>query len=331
MKPFFSIIVPVYNVEQYLNDCVESVVNQSFSDWELLLVDDGSNDRSSSICDEYAEKDERIRVFHKENGGASSARNVGISAAIGEYYLFLDSDDYWNDCNMLKILKNKLNNTFADIILFGCTDFNMVTGERIVSRTGYDLSLIYQGSCDKTIHYLLHSKMIPGASYIFATSAKIFNNVAFYFKEGVQNEDYDFVLSMFLNAKSITAVDNPFYMYRKGRNDSVTGISSIKMIYGIDYTLKKWIPITETIENKQIKNDVLNYLSFIYSTGFVILGRLPKQDVPEALKIMKAHKGILKYGYWRKTKIIKIADAILGDRLFSKISVVYFRKTHIGV
>lgn len=93
-SPFFSVIVPVYNVSQYLRRCIDSVLSQSYGDFELLLVDDGSSDDSGVICDEYAEKDGRIKVFHKENGGVSSARNKGIDEACGKYIIFVDSDDY---------------------------------------------------------------------------------------------------------------------------------------------------------------------------------------------------------------------------------------------
>ncbi|MDT6814838.1 glycosyltransferase, partial [Enterococcus faecium] len=89
-----SIIVPVYKVEKYLRKCVDSILAQTFTDFEVILVDDGSPDNSGKICDEYAEKDNRVRVIHKENGGLSSARNAGIDVARGKYLGFVDSDDY---------------------------------------------------------------------------------------------------------------------------------------------------------------------------------------------------------------------------------------------
>lgn len=92
--PKVSIIVPVYKAEKYLNRCIDSILAQTFTDWELLLIDDGSTDRSGDICDEYAKKDTRIRVFHKENGGVSSARNLGLDSAQGEWVTFIDADDY---------------------------------------------------------------------------------------------------------------------------------------------------------------------------------------------------------------------------------------------
>ena len=90
-----SIIVPIYNVENYIRQCVESVIAQTHQDLELILVDDGSPDNCGRICDTYAEGDSRIKVIHKENGGLSDARNVGVANATGEYILFLDGDDYW--------------------------------------------------------------------------------------------------------------------------------------------------------------------------------------------------------------------------------------------
>ena len=96
MNPEISIIVPVYNVEKYLKRCIDSILNQSFTDFELILVDDGSTDNSGEIIDEYAIKDERIKVIHKENGGLSSARNVGIEYSKGNYIAFVDSDDWEN-------------------------------------------------------------------------------------------------------------------------------------------------------------------------------------------------------------------------------------------
>ena len=94
-NPKISVIVPVYNVEQYLPRCIDSILAQTFTDFELLLIDDGSTDNSGKICDEYAKKkDTKIRVWHKENGGVSSARNMGLDFAKGEYIQFIDSDDF---------------------------------------------------------------------------------------------------------------------------------------------------------------------------------------------------------------------------------------------
>ena len=116
--PLVSIIVPVYKVEKYLKRCVDSLTNQTLRDIEIILVDDGSPDSCSTICDEYAEKDERIKVIHKENGGVSSARNAGIDAAAGEYIGFVDSDD-WIEQDMFERLMKNTQQYDADVSVCG--------------------------------------------------------------------------------------------------------------------------------------------------------------------------------------------------------------------
>jgi len=113
----FSIIVPVYKTEKYINDCVQSVLSQSFSDYECILVDDGSPDSCPSLCDDFCKNDKRIKVIHKENGGLSDARNTGILQAIGEYVIFLDSDDKLADIDTLKHLFYSIQKHETDVII----------------------------------------------------------------------------------------------------------------------------------------------------------------------------------------------------------------------
>lgn len=112
MKPLISIIVPIYNVENYLQECIESLLIQTYRNLEILLIDDGSTDLSGNICDEYANRDSRISIVHKENGGLSDARNAGLKAASGEYYMFIDSDDY--------ISQNLVEKMYLSVIQNNC-------------------------------------------------------------------------------------------------------------------------------------------------------------------------------------------------------------------
>lgn len=116
MRPKVSIIIPIYNVEAYLEESVDSVLIQTFKDFEILLIDDGSKDLSGKFCDEIALKDSRIRVFHKSNGGLSSARNHGMDRALGEYVIFLDSDDYWINKDILSLLIGKAESENLDVV-----------------------------------------------------------------------------------------------------------------------------------------------------------------------------------------------------------------------
>lgn len=113
--PLVSIIVPVYNIEKYISKCIESVLSQTFKDWELILVDDGSTDNSGKICDEYALKDNRIKVIHKENEGVTATRDKGVKEAQGEFLFFIDGDDYITD-NALELLINKQKENDADLV-----------------------------------------------------------------------------------------------------------------------------------------------------------------------------------------------------------------------
>ena len=128
--PMISIIIPVYNTQQYLPRCIDSILSQSFTDFELLLIDDGSTDGSGKICDAYAEKDNRIRVFHKENGGVSSARNLGLNEAQGEWICFVDSDDELLP-DGLQIMADGISNE-VDMIMAGYYEFE---GETLLTDT----------------------------------------------------------------------------------------------------------------------------------------------------------------------------------------------------
>lgn len=118
MTPLISIIVPIYNAESTLGRCVNSILEQTFHNWELLLIDDGSIDHSGELCDQYASKDQRIKVFHKRNGGVSSARNYGLGKVSGEWINFVDADD-WIDSNCLEISVNGISKE-TDLVMFSC-------------------------------------------------------------------------------------------------------------------------------------------------------------------------------------------------------------------
>ena len=121
--PTLSIVVPVYNVENYINKCIDSIINQTFKDWELLLIDDGSSDNSGTICDEYVCSDQRIKVFHKVNGGVSSARNLGLDNANGKWVTFIDADDFISSNFIDGLFKPLLFNPDLDFVQGGCSNW----------------------------------------------------------------------------------------------------------------------------------------------------------------------------------------------------------------
>ena len=124
-QPLVSVVVPIYNVEAYLDRCIESIVNQTYKNLEIILVDDGSPDRCPQMCDAWALRDERIQVIHKSNEGLGMARNSGIDVATGKYIFFLDSDDYLAEETVYQcVISGQENN--AEVILFGCNDCGFI-------------------------------------------------------------------------------------------------------------------------------------------------------------------------------------------------------------
>ena len=142
MPPVISIIVPVYNVELYLSQCLDSVINQTEADLEIIAVDDGSTDRSGEIADAYAEKDWRITVIHKKNGGLSSARNTGIGLATGEYLLFLDSDD-WLDLDTVNTLKSVVEEYRYDTIMFSWDNIDSLNNFVSQREALFDVGFVF--------------------------------------------------------------------------------------------------------------------------------------------------------------------------------------------
>ena len=320
----FSVIVPVYKVEGYLEQCVESVLQQTYTDFELILVDDGSPDRCPEMCDNFSQKDTRIKVIHKKNGGLSSARNAGLDIATGDYVVFLDSDDFWNDENALQEVYDKAK-FGTDIVIFGCTDWDIHTNKKVVSRSSYNQEIMQSNDKNMILHYLLSEKKLPGGPTVFMTRRDLIERLKIRFKEGITAEDYDWVLSIFLNASNFAAIDDPFYTYRKRQEGSVTTSSQLNIINGISYTLDKWIVESEKISSSVVRRDVLNYLAHIYTTGVIMIARLSSENKKIAIESLKTYKNILKTSYWKKTKAVRFSLAIFGYRITAYMTNKAFR------
>ena len=204
-NPLISIIVPVYKAEKYLNRCVESIVNQTYKNLEIILVDDGSPDNCPQMCDEWAEKDGRIKVIHKENGGAAMARNAALDTASGDYIGFVDSDD-WIACNMYEVLYNSLIENDSDISM--CRHFDVDAQSAI-----------------KEIDFYFSEEAITGKDCIVLGKYSAVNCVLWnklYKKELWQNirfpnymkyEDEAVLPYIYNEAKKIACVQAPLYYY----------------------------------------------------------------------------------------------------------------------
>lgn len=228
MNPSVSIIVPVYNAEACLRRCVESVLNQEYADFELLLADDGSRDGSGRICDEYAAADSRVRVFHKENSGVSDSRNLCLDQARGRYLQFLDADD-WITANATKLLVQAMEEHLCDLVI---SDFYRVVGERVSPKGDIDEVQVLSRE-----EYASHMMENP-ANYYYGV---LWNKL--YRREIVEQhhlrmdpaiswcEDFMFNLEYIRRAETFFALQVPVYYYVKTKGSLCTqGISISKTI-----------------------------------------------------------------------------------------------------
>lgn len=209
-----SVIVPIYKVEKYLKRCVNSLLNQSYSDFELILVDDGSPDNCGNICEEYAAKDKRIRVIHKENGGLSDARNAGLRIARGEYIAFVDSDD-WVATNYLETLLKVIELTDSDIC--EC-EVLKTTGEIEKYKKKDEKYTSY--SSEKALELLICDKILH--QYVWNKLYKRSCLKDIPFAVGKINEDEFWTYQVFGNARQITKISNVLYYYFQ-RGSSIMG------------------------------------------------------------------------------------------------------------
>lgn len=227
-NPLISVIVPVYNIEKYLSRCIESVCSQTYPNLEIILVDDGSTDTSGAICDEYTTKDKRIRVIHKENGGSSSARNVGIEAAKGDYLGFVDSDDYI-ESQMYEIMVQAIQENGSGIIQVARDEIdengNLMPGiclmpEKVQKYEAEEFLkelLLHKGDCS------------------FCT--KILKRDLFFnkrFPEGVLNEDFHLLVKMLQDGEEVVSLPYCGYhvFYRIGSNTRKTDKNDFSRVYG---------------------------------------------------------------------------------------------------
>lgn len=212
----FSVIVPVYNCARYLMECVNSVLTQTLPDFELLLVDDGSTDGSADLCDRFASEDTRVRVFHKPNGGAASARNVGLENASGEYVLFIDGDDTVEP-DLLEQFSLSMDGNEIQMALFGMAfDYYNADGE--LERTEY-LSTGHRGIVAaeamlvRFSEYFADNALSSACNKVFS-SALICQHSVRFTEDMTLYEDMDFVLQYLRYCKQILCLDRVFYHYR---------------------------------------------------------------------------------------------------------------------
>ncbi len=218
----FSIIVPCYNVEAYLDRCVESIISQDFSDFELILVDDGSTDSTGSLCDRWGEQDDRVRVIHKPNGGLSDARNRGMEAAEGEYLLFVDSDDFIREESLERIARAAQG---QDVIITRLVEV-YEDGEIWEKDARMEQQLSQNPSIREAVLWNMTQSQNTWPSVKYAVNRAFIRSLGLTFKKGFLHEDMDWTSRLTLAAGSYGVCAWPWYCHRMGRAGSIT--SSVK-------------------------------------------------------------------------------------------------------
>lgn len=321
----FSVIIPVYNVQDYLEQCVESVLNQDFKDYELILVDDGSPDRCPQICDMYAEKHDHVYVIHKENGGLSDARNFGLKQAKGDYICFLDSDDYWDDESALTKLAVVIDKYDADFIPFGSKRLYQLEG-RIVNRKPRDFSMLNELELPLIYQKIIEMGRFSISACLMVSSRKFLIENELFFKKGIKSEDIEWALRLFSLMPKIVLSDDSFYVYRMQREGSITASVDYKHLCDYCNILEDNLPVVLSAP-VEIRDALMSYFLYhsLIATAFCFKVSLNhKQKHELLLRLKKIMKGrINKYTLDKRVKLASTFYKFCGFSVMARVLGFY--------
>lgn len=296
VAPMISIIVPVYNTEQYLHRCIDSVLAQTYKDFELLLIDDGSTDSSGAICDEYAEKDGRIKVFHKENGGVSDTRNKGMDLAQGKYLMFLDADDFWLQNDVLEVLVGKADEYDLDIVrgeYSAMHEDGTLAWNREISTERRN----HAGELLTNVEFLEYA--IHGENFLFLSLFKRNSIGTLRFEVGrIFLEDMLFYSTYLLQSlRCMYLPDVRFYAYRKneGSISSQVSIKKLEDSFSMCYRFRELAECAQgELKSKYIYNSIMMYywtLSTVADESYYS----NRKAIIDTLKLNELQGTILRY------------------------------------
>lgn len=313
-----SIIVPVYNVEKYLHKCINSILNQTFKEFELILVDDGSTDKSAQICDEYKRKDSRIKVIHKKNGGLSDARNMGLESAVSEYIAFIDSDDFIHP-QMFEILYN--------ISLKYDSDISMCDFKRVYENDIYKLRKYKTNNQEVLVYTSLEAlnqlysentvKFVAAWNKLYKRN--IFINLKY--KNNKIHEDEFIIHELLYRSKKIVYTPVPLYYYLQREGSIMKSKFNVKRLDGLD-AYRERIKFFKKIDEKILFEKAI----FVYSREFFLYYYKLKNEVSDSDKYLKKIKKdytslfryIMKNQYYTKKEKLVIAIFCINTKLYEK-------------
>ena len=304
-----SVIIPVFNVEKYIAECVGSVLKQTYTQMEVILIDDGSSDRSPQICDDFAEKDKRVKVIHKKNGGLSDARNAGIKAATGEYVLFLDGDDFWDDTTAIARIVDRVIITKTDVLNFSYKKYFEDSNEKVPYFKEIASMPSDFGDKRQQLKFLTDRGL-----YIASACNKLVKKTLFdekmYFREGVYSEDIEWCAKLLVYAKSLDFICENFYCYRQ-RKTSITHTINKKKCDDLCDNIMKSLQIVDQSKEDE-KKYIKRYVAFQYGTFFKVQAQsseFPEKDV----RVLAEYKWILSFHYGnKKLWLLNLSSHIIG-------------------
>lgn len=315
-----SIIIPIYNVATYLPQCIESVLNQTYTDIEVILVDDGATDNSGIICDSYANKDQRISVIHQPNMGLSVARNVGLLQSTGEYIMFLDGDDFWKDAYSLQSLLDFVTqNPAADFIGFNSYYY-------YEAKNQYDpwlkFSELIQQAHDKNIiiQELVKSGVFPMSACMKIIKRNFLMKNHLFFEKDLISEDIPWFIDLLDKSNNIKITNLYIYAYRRNREGSISKHFTSKTfddtISIIDSELKHLASRNFT---EYTKNALLSFLGYNICILLARIQELPRSEREPRRTIIKHYLNLLQYTENPKVKYVRLVYRFLGLTLTEKL------------
>lgn len=300
-----SIIVPIFKVENYIGQCIESILAQTYDDIELILVDDGSPDHCGDICDAYAAKDGRIKVIHKENGGLSDARNVGVANATGEYILFLDGDDYWIEPCFLENLSLRIEKYHADVL---CFNFQKVWEDRSAAPYFSAPDLPEAGGLDAVSHTLWIA-----CAWNKAIRRTLFLEKDLHFIEGITSEDIDWCVRLALAAQTFDYISLCAVAYRQ-RAGSISQAMTGKKVQCLYNNIVYSLELTEKAQEDK-KQLLHHYLAYQLGTLLQAIAQLSDRNIrKDMMEKVKPLLYLLAESDNQKVKLLYLANKLAGIR-----------------
>ena len=316
-----SFVLPIYNVLPYLERCVQSLLCQTYKDFEIILVDDGSPDGCGKLCDELAARDNRIRVIHQENKGLSGARNTGIDNAKGEYIIFVDSDDYWLLDDGLQTLVDNCEPQ-TDMVAFKA--FDVWKDERKTKTKEYNLKAIAKiQNAQELFAYLVRTQQMHLTSWLVMVRRQLLLDNQVYFPLRLIGEDFYWHFELWQHLRTVKVLNLYLYAYCR-REGSMTTRKNIYIPYvHYDKSFSYWIERCQRGCNNS--KGILAYLANVWVNRGYHYSALNAEDKPKALEFLNKYSVLLDYALTPWTRFIAKLVSVFGLKKTAVFLGIYWR------